>query len=124
MYSLDPSSERDALAEVLRVRDVELATAQEGLESARRALMLKQAEKDIETARVRTLENAIRKVVTQRADDLCWRDVYTDLAKLVGVEFCPALICDPEKFIANCRQFDASLRGGGKYQPVYVEKMT
>jgi len=56
MHSLDPSSERDALAEVLRVRDVELATAQEGLESARRALMLKQSRIDELEAQVRLME--------------------------------------------------------------------
>ncbi len=33
-------------------------------------------------AEVQRLREAIRKVVTQRADDLCWRDVYTELAAL------------------------------------------
>lgn len=73
-------------------------------------------------ARIVELETAIRNVVTQAGDDICWRDVYTDLAKLVGIDFCPQLICDSEKFISNCRKFDASLREGGKYRPVFVEK--
>lgn len=75
----------------------------------------------VDARRARILEDAIRKVVTQRADDLCWRDVYTELAKLVGVDFKPELICDSDKFIANCRAFDKSLREGGEYRPVNVE---
>jgi len=58
MHSLGPSSERDALAEVLRVRDVELTTAREGLESARRALMLKQSRIDELEAQVRLMNMA------------------------------------------------------------------
>lgn len=61
------------------------------------------------------LRDAIRSVVTQEADDLCWLDVYTNLAKLVGIYFTPKLMADPEKFIANCRRFNKSLREGGKY---------
>lgn len=38
------------------------------------------------TARVAELEEAIRWVVTQQADDLCWMDAYVRLGKLVGVE--------------------------------------
>lgn len=57
MHSQDPSSERDALAEVLRVRDVELATAREGLESARRALMLKQAEVETLTHKMEMMQS-------------------------------------------------------------------
>jgi hypothetical protein len=71
-------------------------------------------------ARVEELEDAIKGVVTQRADDLCWRDVYTEMAKLVGIDFTPELICDQEKFLANCKRFDESLRSGGKYIPVNV----
>jgi len=73
-------------------------------------------------AEILKLHHAIRKVVTRRADDLCWRDIYTDLAKLVGIEFCPQLIADPEQFASNCRKFDQSLRTGGDYVPVFVEK--
>lgn len=73
------------------------------------------------TARIVELETAIRKVVTQRGDDICWRDAYTDLAKLVGIDFCPELICDPEKHLANCCMFIGSLRTG-KYKPIFVEQ--
>lgn len=72
--------------------------------------------------RVAQLEDAIRKVVTQGGDDLCWRDCYTELAQLVGIEFCPKLIEEPEKMLANCCQFIHSMRTGGKYTPVYVER--
>lgn len=53
MHSQDPSSERDALAEVLRVREAELAAAQEGLASARLALSKKQSEVDDLTAQAK-----------------------------------------------------------------------
>ena len=67
------------------------------------------------------LRNAIRSVVTQRADDLCWRDVYTDLAKLVEIKFTPELFAESDKFLANCKRFDASMRSG-PYRPVFVGK--
>ena len=76
---------------------------------------------DAEIGRLRDLEAAVRRVVTQRADAICWRDAYTDLARLVGVEFLPELICDREKMLANCRAFVDSLHGG-PYVPVYVER--
>lgn len=71
-------------------------------------------------ARIDELENGIKRVVTQEGDDLCWRDIYTELAKLVGIKFVPQLMADPEKFAANCKAFDTSLRTGGKYVPIYV----
>lgn len=73
-------------------------------------------------ARVAELEEAINGVVTQRADDLCWRDIYTELAKLVGIDFTPELICDQDKFLANCKRFDESLRSGGGYLAVHTEQ--
>jgi hypothetical protein len=53
MHALDPSSERDALTEILRVRDEELAVARQALESARKALSAKQSEVDDLTAQDR-----------------------------------------------------------------------
>lgn len=73
-------------------------------------------------AEIVKLRSAIRKVVSQRCDDLCWRDVYTDLSKLVGVPFHPEMIDDPEKMLANCCQFIHSLRTGGPYTPIYHER--
>ena len=78
--------------------------------------------KDELVIEVERLRAAIRNVVTQRADALCWRDAYTDLAGLVGIQFCPQLIADPEQFAANCKHFDTSLRTGGKYIPIFCEK--
>jgi hypothetical protein len=72
------------------------------------------------TEEAEALREAIRQIVTQRGDNICWRDVYTDLAKLVGVDFCPQLIADPEKMLVNCRAFVQSLQSG-PYVPVYVE---
>lgn len=73
-------------------------------------------------AEVRRLRAAIRSVVTQRCDHLCWRDVYTDLSKLVGIEFEPEMIDDSEKMLVNCRQFIESLKTGGPYIPIYYER--
>ena len=72
--------------------------------------------------RINTLEAAIEKVVTQEGDDLCWRDIYTELAGLIGIDFVPKLICDPDHMAANCKAFDKSLREGGEYIPIYTEK--
>lgn len=71
--------------------------------------------------RLLKLEQAVIRMVTERTDRLCWRDLYTELAGLVGIEFTPALICDQKQFLANCKAFDDSLRTGGQYTPVYVE---
>ena len=76
---------------------------------------------DAEYGRLMSLDAAVRRVISQRADDLCWRDVYTELAALVGVDFCPQLIAEHCQFAANCRAFDLSLRTDGPYVPVYVE---
>jgi hypothetical protein len=65
-------------------------------------------------ARVRELEDHIRDVVLQQGDDLCWMDVYTKLAGLVGVQFDPTLLPD-EQMLTNCKRFITSLRTGGRY---------
>lgn len=67
------------------------------------------------------LRAAITKMVTQRGDDFCWRDAYKELAKLVGIDFCPELMDDPDKMLENCKCFINSLYSG-PYIPVYVEK--
>jgi hypothetical protein len=76
---------------------------------------------EIEYKRLKQLEAAVIKMVTLRGDDLCWRDIYTDLAKLVGIDFCPELMIDQDKMLANCKCFTDSLYNGGPYKPVYVE---
>jgi hypothetical protein len=73
--------------------------------------------------RLENLETYIKQIVTERADRLCWRDIYTILAKEVGINFVPELVAGPEQFIANCKAFDQSLRNGGEYKPVYVEEV-
>jgi hypothetical protein len=68
-------------------------------------------------ARVAELEEAILRVVTQQEDDLCWMDIYTELAGLVRVTFDPRLLPD-DMMLANCRRFVKSLRTGCPYQPI------
>lgn len=75
-----------------------------------------------ELERLLKIESAVLEIVSERADNLCWRDVYEKLAGLVGVTFCPDLIEPPECMLANCCQFVRSLREGGPYKPVYVER--
>lgn len=60
-------------------------------------------------ARVEELESAIRWVVTQQGDDLCWMDVYQRLGPLVGVDFDPVLV-PTVLFLENCRRYESSLR--------------
>lgn len=67
-------------------------------------------------ARVAELEGAIRYVLTQGQDDLCWMDVYTRLGALVGVRFEPNVL-PTEVFLANCARFEASLKSGLTYVP-------
>lgn len=63
----------------------------------------------------------VRWVVRQRADNICWLDVYRELSILVGLEFQPELIQDPAKMLDNCKQFCQSIYGAS-YKPVWVEK--
>lgn len=71
--------------------------------------------------RLKKLEERVKGIVILRADELCWRDVYTELAELVGVPFNPELIEPVECHLANCEAFIKSLHDGGPYTPVYVE---
>lgn len=64
------------------------------------------------------LKNAITKIVTQRLDDICWRDIYTELAGLVGVEFDPDLL-PRDQMLANCERFIDSVKNKTEYTPVY-----
>lgn len=65
--------------------------------------------------RVKFLENEIRDVVTQQGDNLCWVDIYTRLAKCIGIEFNPTLL-DKETMDRNCERFTRSLREGCQYK--------
>lgn len=71
--------------------------------------------------RVDQLETAIRKVVTQAGDDLCWRDIYVELARLVGIEFNPDLL-PKEQMLRNCERFIDSLASGAPYFSVERER--
>jgi hypothetical protein len=64
--------------------------------------------------RVAGLESAIRWVVTQQAGDLCWMDVYTKLAGLVGIPFDP-MMSPRDVMLANCERYVDSLLGGCPY---------
>ena len=66
--------------------------------------------------RVRILENAITIVVTTKFDDLCWRDVYVDLAALVDIDFHLEQL-PREQFLRNCAHFHDCLASGKTYTP-------
>jgi hypothetical protein len=72
--------------------------------------------------RVKELEDAIRRVVTQQADDLCWMDVYNYLAALVGVRFDPAML-PADQMLANCDRYVNSLKTGCPYATDNTTKM-
>lgn len=69
----------------------------------------------------RDLLEAVRYVVTQQEDDVCWLDAYIKLAGLVGVVLDPKLL-PREKFLNNCSRFYDSLACGYPYKTgeVYV----
>jgi hypothetical protein len=66
------------------------------------------------TEREKELEDAIRWVVTQQADDLCWMDAYTKLAALVGVKFDPKML-PKEVMLRRCDRYIDSLLEGCPY---------
>lgn len=55
------------------------------------------------------------KVLNQKADDVCWRDVYLELAELCGVEYDPELL-PREQFMRYCGVFYDSLATGCPYK--------
>lgn len=64
--------------------------------------------------RIAILEASIKSVLSQKGDDVCWRDVYINLAELVGAEFNPELL-PKEQFIHNCTHFYDCLKSGEPY---------
>jgi hypothetical protein len=70
-------------------------------------------------ARILELEAAIKKVITQTGDDLCWMDIYKELASLVGIEFEPEML-PREQMLANCTRFVDSLLTGTAYTPAKI----
>ena len=58
----------------------------------------------------------VRQIVTERADNLCWLDVYQKLATFVGVQFDP-LQLPTAQFLGNCTHYECSMRTGRDYQP-------
>lgn len=69
--------------------------------------------------RINELEEAIKWVVTQKADDLCWMDAYVRLGKLVGIEITlEQLSFLPEqKMLDNCKHYIRHLHTGCGYKP-------
>ncbi len=65
--------------------------------------------------RLRKLEEVVKGVLAQELDDVCWRDVYTEMASLVGVTFDPELL-PKVQFMGHCSRFHDSLACGTKYE--------
>jgi hypothetical protein len=72
------------------------------------------AEAANEIERLRKLEVVVVRVLTQQGDDHCWRDVYTEMAGLVGMEFLPVVL-DKPTMIRNCDHFVDCLLSGDHY---------
>lgn len=64
---------------------------------------------------------AARWILSQRGDDICWRDFYVKLAKLLPEEpdVSHLLLPPREQFLKNCANFEACLRRGDptSYKP-------
>lgn len=101
--------------QVIEGRDYEVAC---DIPNATTREALKEADALI---RVTELEDAIRYVVTQKFDDVCWLDVYVMLGKLVGIEYDPLLL--PKKqFLHQCDHFYDCLAAGKVYETDEVTK--
>jgi hypothetical protein len=71
--------------------------------------------------RITELEDAIRYVVTQKFDDVCWLDVYVRLAKLVGLDYNPLLL-PREQFLHQCGHYYDCLAAGKVYESDEITK--
>ena len=65
--------------------------------------------------RLKKLEEIVKDVLKQTGDKVCWLDVYTEMAELVGVKFNPELL-PKEKFLGNCSHFHDCLKKGEPYE--------
>lgn len=91
------------------------STAEDGTDEVRTKALA-------EIGRLFMLDHAVRRLLAQRLDDVCWRDAYIELARLVGVEFKPELL-PREAFLTNCDRFHRSLESGECYvAPVISEE--
>lgn len=68
------------------------------------------------------LEAACRYALSQQADNICWMDLYTHIAKILGVEWKPTLI-PKECLRANCDRFIDSIYSGLPYDPGDVSRV-
>jgi len=74
-----------------------------------------------EVDRLRKLESVVVRVLSQKGDDHCWRDIYTEMAGLVGVEFAPEVL-DKTTMLRNCEHFvDCLLKGEHYIAPSVAE---
>lgn len=68
------------------------------------------------TQRLELIKSTIRRIVTERYDDICWMDVYKELAAFVGIEFDPKML-PRERMLKNCERFVDSLLTDTEYKP-------
>jgi len=70
----------------------------------------------------KALEEACRYALSQQADNICWMDLYTKIAKILGVEWKPTLL-PPEQLRANCDRFISSIYSGCPYDQGDVSRV-
>jgi hypothetical protein len=75
-----------------------------------------------ELARLILLRDAVKRILAQNVDQVCWRDTYTELADLVSVDWKPTLL-PREAFIPNCERFCDSLLSGEHYVAKFTERL-
>lgn len=73
-----------------------------------------------ELDRLGLLESEVKGVLAQKGDDHCWRDIYTNMARLVGVEFNPEILTK-QQMMKNCDHFVTCLLVGKHYIAPSVE---
>lgn len=102
----------DIVAEVIHTAAVCVEDHRHGVPCWRLALVNAFAQ---ERHEYETLRGEIEKVLDTSADDICWLDVYRDLATTIGRKFDPKLL-PRAVFERNCARYAAAMYEGKPYE--------
>lgn len=105
----------------LKADNASLSAENESLKTQLECVVPAEATAKLETdsisAELSNIKLAIKEVVSQKADDVCWMDVYVQLGKLVGITIrAESLALLPKAtFLHNCEHYIDCLKKGETY---------